>query len=153
MNHDNHSCMITGLFSESVKHIQSIVDMLPRKAVPVLSFRNDRAISAVSIEHKTTTIHRTTTGSKYKMQWSNRNIPYSNVFKTCSVEYVLNTSEYAAALSWSAARVLYIKIRNNDNIYRHSPDPIKPRRSAAEISEKGMGTRASQEPIPSQSRD
>ena len=81
MNHDNHSCMRTGMFSESVKHIQSIVDMLPRKeAVPVLSFRNDHAISVVSIEHKTTTIHRTTTGSKYKMQWSNRNIPYSNVF-------------------------------------------------------------------------
>ena len=85
MNHDNHSCMITGMFSESVKHIQSIVDMLPRKAVPVLSFRNDRAVSVVSIEH--TTIHRTTTGSKCKMQWSNRNIPYSNVFKTYSVEY------------------------------------------------------------------
>ena len=79
--------MITGMFSESVKHIQSIVDMLPRKAVPVLSFRNDREISVVSIEHETTTIHRTTTGWKYKMQWSNRNIPYSNVFKTHSVEY------------------------------------------------------------------
>ena len=61
--------------------------MLPRKAVPVLSLRNARAKSVVSIEHKTTTIHRTTTGSKYKMQWSNRNVPYSNVFKTYSVEY------------------------------------------------------------------
>ena len=68
-----------------------------------------------------------------------------------STEYVLNTSEYA--LSWSAERVLYFKIRNKHNIYRHSPDPINPRRSAAEISEKGLGTRASQEPILSKSRD
>ena len=37
MNHDNHSCMIREMFPERVKHIQSIVDMLPRKAVPVLS--------------------------------------------------------------------------------------------------------------------
>ena len=44
------------------------MDMLPRTALPVLCFRNDRAISIVSIEHKMTTIHRTTTGSKYKMQ-------------------------------------------------------------------------------------
>ena len=87
MNHDNHSCMIREMFPERVKHIQSIVDMLPRKAVLVLSLRNARVKSVVSIEHKTTTIHRTTTGSKYKMQWSNRNVPYSNVFKTYSVEY------------------------------------------------------------------
>ena len=40
MNHDNHSCMIREMFPERVKHIQSIVDMLPRKAVPVLSLRN-----------------------------------------------------------------------------------------------------------------
>ena len=80
MNHDNQ-------FPERVKHIQSIVDMSPRKAVPVLSLRNARVKSVVSIEHKTTTIHRTTTGSKYKMQWSSRNVPYSNVFKTYSVEY------------------------------------------------------------------
>ena len=87
MNHDNHSCMIREMFPERVKHLQSIVDMSPRKAVPVLSLRNARVKSVVSIEHKTTTIHRTTTGSKYKMQWSSRNVPYSNVFKTYSVEY------------------------------------------------------------------
>ena len=110
MNHDNHSCMIREMFPERVKHIQSIVDMLPRKAVPVLSLRNARAKSVVSIEHKTTTIHRTTTGSKYKMQWSNRNVPYSNVFKTYSVEY---------DLSGSAARVLHLKMRKKHTIYRH----------------------------------
>ena len=45
MNHDNHSCVIREMFPERVKHIQSIVDMLPRKAVPVLSLRNARAIA------------------------------------------------------------------------------------------------------------
>ena len=136
------------MFPERVK--QSIVDMLPRKAVPVLSLRNARAKSVVSIEHNTTTIHRTTTGSNYKMQWSNRNVPYSNVFKRYSVEYAsdprfqiqgagqsspwhlefrildprriqqnmfLNTFEYD--LSASAARVLHLKIRKKDTIYRH----------------------------------
>ena len=53
--------------------------MLPRKAVPVLSFRKDRAISVVSIE-------RTTTGSKYKMQWSNRKIR----IQTYSIRILLN---------------------------------------------------------------
>ena len=43
MNHDNHSCMIREMFPERVKHIQSIVDMLPRKAVPVLSLEQRQA--------------------------------------------------------------------------------------------------------------
>ena len=155
--------------------------MLPRTALPVLCFRNDRAISIVSIEHKMTTIHRTATGSKYKMQcqtttfciqtYSQRillNTPriQDSRFKVqgkvlpgtlnlgseaYSTAYVLNTFEYA--LSSSAARVLYEKIRKKHTIYRHAPDPINARRPAAEISEKGMETRASQEPMPSQSRD
>ena len=48
----------------------------------MLCFRNDRAISIVSIEH-------TQNNDRLKIQnaMSNHNIPYSNVFKTYSVEY------------------------------------------------------------------
>ena len=62
--------------------------MLPRTALPVLCFRNDRAISIVSIEHEKTTIHRNNDRLNIQNAMSNHNIPYSNVFKTYSVEYV-----------------------------------------------------------------
>ena len=171
MNHDNHSCMIREMFPERVKHIQSIVDMLPRKAVPVLSLRNARAKSVVSIEHKTTTIHRTTTGSKYKMQWSNRNVPYSNVFKTYSVEYasdprfkiqgagqsspwhleswILDPRRIQQNTFWIRLNTTYLGPRREFCTWRWGRNirftgtfpSINPRRSAT------------QEPIPSQSRD
>ena len=70
--------------------------MLPRKAVPVLSLRNARAKSVVSIEHKTTTIHRTTTGSKYKMQWSKATFR----IQTYSKRVLLNTPRIQDSRFW-----------------------------------------------------
>ena len=61
MNRNKDSCMKSQTHRE-----HGTVDMLPRTALPVLCFRNDRAISIVSIEHKMTTIHRTTTAQNIK---------------------------------------------------------------------------------------
>ena len=60
--------------------------MLPRTALPVLCLRNDREISIASIEHNDDYPQK---NDRLKIQnaMSNHNIPYSNVFKTYSVEY------------------------------------------------------------------
>ena len=58
---------------------------------------------------------------------------------------MIHTYEYA--LSWSGARVLYLKIRKIVAIYKPSPDPNTPC-PEADIQEKGVGTRVSQEPTP-----
>ena len=64
------------------------MEMLPRTALPVLCFRNDRAISIVRI-HRAQNEDYPQNNDRLKKQnaMSNHNIPYSNVFKTYSVEY------------------------------------------------------------------
>ena len=119
--------------------------MLPRKAVPVLSLRNARAKSVVSIEHKTTTIHRTTTGSKYKMQWSKATFR----IQTYSKRVLLNTPRIQDSRFWVRGESFALEDKERNIRFTGTFPSINPRPFCssrthpfpkAEIEKTGVGT-------------